>query len=208
MKTLTPFPAARSRGGRFPLIAVLFLAFIASAQAATFTVTNTNDSGAGSLRQAINVAQPDDTITFSDNTNNGAVNFFDGNPHTIALTSSELAINKNLSINGPGANLLTVARSSAAGTPQFRIFFVTNASSVSLSGLTISNGNSNSTGGGIYNYQSRLTINSCAISGNSAVTGGGIYNHGNGSFFPGHGQPEYRSTATRPRAAVVAGSTT
>ena len=39
----------------------------------------------------------------------------------INLTSAELLINKNLTISGPGANLLTVQRSSTGGTPDFRI---------------------------------------------------------------------------------------
>src|SRR5581483_10746624 len=68
--------------------------------AATITVTNTNDSGAGSLRQAIADAMPGDTINFSVT---GA----------ITLTSGALGITKNLTIQGPGANQLTVQRSTA-----------------------------------------------------------------------------------------------
>src|SRR6478672_3264449 len=69
-------------------------------QQATITVTNTNDSGPGSLRQAFADAQDGDTIQF-DPALNG---------QTINLTSGELLINKNININGPGSALLTAAR--------------------------------------------------------------------------------------------------
>ena len=67
--------------------------------AATITVVNGNDSGAGSLRQAILVASSGDTINFAPSVT------------TVTLTSDELVIDKNLTITGPGANRLTVQRS-------------------------------------------------------------------------------------------------
>ena len=92
------------------LTAVYFLlSFTVSIDADTLTVTNTNDSLAGSLRQAIQDAAPNDTIAFSLPT--GSV---------IPLTSGELLIDKNLTMSGPGANRLTVQRSGSAA--QFRIF--------------------------------------------------------------------------------------
>src|SRR4029434_670742 len=75
----------------------------------TATVTNQNDSGAGSLRQAISDLCVGGTITFSNTTAGGATNFFDGSPHTITLTSGQLSISHNLTITGPGANLLTIS---------------------------------------------------------------------------------------------------
>lgn len=76
------------------------------------TVTNTNDSGPGSLRQALADANDGDTINF-DPALNG---------QTILLTTAELAIAKNVTISGPGANLLAVSRDQNA--PGFRIFHV------------------------------------------------------------------------------------
>ena len=55
------------------------------AQAATITVTNGNDAGAGSLRQAIADAVAGDVIAFSGVT-------------TVTLTAGQLLIGKNLTI--------------------------------------------------------------------------------------------------------------
>src|SRR5437762_12356255 len=68
--------------------------------APTLTVTNTGDSGPGSLRQALADAHDGDTIQF-DPALNG---------QTIYLSSGELVVAKNISINGPGPDLLEVSR--------------------------------------------------------------------------------------------------
>jgi len=47
------------------LCSIIFLALISSAWAEIITVTNTNDSGLGSLRDAIRVASSGDAIEFS-----------------------------------------------------------------------------------------------------------------------------------------------
>ena len=81
------------------LISILILTV--SAGAATLTVTNTNDSLAGSLRQAISDAAPDDTITFSLPANSA-----------ITLRSSKVAINENPAIDGfPWFRRFTSSRS-------------------------------------------------------------------------------------------------
>ena len=129
-------------------------------------VVNSNaDSGAGSLRSILASACGGSTITFAASVR-GAID----------LTSGELAINKNLTINGPGANLLSVRRSAAAGTANFRIFNITGTPRVKISGLTIANGNATGQlGGGIYN-PATLAITNCTITGNLALNGGGIHN--------------------------------
>ena len=161
---------------------LLFLASFASvlafgaqrAAAATITVTNGSDSGAGSLRQAILDAASGDTINFS----------LPGNSNAITLTSAELLIDKSLTITGPGADQLTVQRSTASSTPGFRIFNITFGDfNVTISGLTITNGNiTGSDGGGIINGSNggTLTMTGCTISGNvTDGNGGGIINESN-----------------------------
>jgi parallel beta-helix repeat protein len=132
---------------------------------ASFSVTNTNDSGAGSLRQAIhdtNVAGGTNTITFSVN-------------GTITLSTALEEIANNVTITGPGPKSLTIARSSAGGTPQFSVFRVGAGQTVTISGLTITNGDSADGGGGIRN-KGTLTLNNCNVTGNKAnENGGGIF---------------------------------
>ena len=66
-------------------------------------------------------------------------------------------------------------RSTANGTPAFRIFQISGdvTGDVTLSGLTIANGSSDD-GGGIGTNALTLTIDHCVISGNTASAGGGI----------------------------------
>src|SRR5215475_4330226 len=136
--------------------------------ATTITVTNGNDSGPGSLRQALTIANDGDTIGF-------AVT------GTISLTSGELVIDKSIIISGPGPGLLTVARSQQAA--DFRIFNIPPSHTAEIDGLAITGGSLVGNGGGI-SSGAILTISNCAISGNSitagdvAYSGAGIYNVG------------------------------
>jgi hypothetical protein len=141
------------------------------ASAETFIVTNTDDSGVGSLREAIelaNSAAGDDTIDFA--LDPGA---------TIDLISPLPNLTTNIELdNGTGASGLTVRRSTAVGTPEFRIFYVGPGSTVVIDGLTISNGGLAipEDGGGIYNDWGTVTLNDSTVSGNrAAYNGGGIY---------------------------------
>ncbi|MEH2331253.1 beta strand repeat-containing protein [Nostoc sp.] len=131
----------------------------------TYIVTNTNDSGAGSLRQAIINANNDpgiETILFD---TTGI--FGDATPDTITLTSGELNVIEGVIIQGTGANKLTIS-----GNNTSRVF---NASaSLSIDGLKITGGNA-ANGGGI-NSTSSVTVSNSTFSGNTASTsGGGIY---------------------------------
>src|SRR6266571_8497374 len=102
------------------LLATLVSAsFCLQASAATITVINTSDSGAGSLRQAISDSSSGDTINF-DSSLNG---------QTITLTSGELLIDENLTITGPGANLLAVN-----GNAADRVFEIISGIDVTISG--------------------------------------------------------------------------
>jgi len=150
--------------------AAIFALVSVTAQSAVLTVTNTQDSGAGSLRDTIAAAADGDTIQFDAALNGQA----------ITLTSAQIVVDKILTINGPGADKLTVQRSTETGTPAFRIFQINR--DVTLSGLTISNGKapadgmSPESGGGIsFGGRAVLTIANCAVTGNSSQNyGGGI----------------------------------
>jgi hypothetical protein len=84
------------------LFLILFTATIS--QAATITVTNLNNVGAGSLRQAVIDAVSGDTIDFAPNVRG-----------TIVLTA-KISFSKSLIINGPGAGLLTVSNAGILST--------------------------------------------------------------------------------------------
>jgi hypothetical protein len=159
----------------------------------TFTVTNTNDSGAGSLRQAITNAD----ASTGTNVINFSGLFDDGLAHTISLTGGGLSITDDTTIQGTNPNLLTISEDSAS-----RVFDVTSGATATINGLTITNsynednntsGTSTSSpyivgGGGISN-EGVLTLNNSIITGNTVgfnevlgeqqfSEGGGIYNTG------------------------------
>ena len=166
----------------------------------TLTVTNTQDSGRGSLRAEIAAAQSGDTIVFSPTlTSSSSSKPHHGGttstPGKITLTSGELDLTKNLTIQGPGAGQLTISGNSAnwysdysttRNTYASRVFEVAQNVTVTLSGLTISNGDGlagytlgqhpgDFTGGGILDHGT-LTLGGCAISNNHADhVGSGIY---------------------------------
>ncbi|HKB09516.1 MAG TPA: hypothetical protein VKD69_02640, partial [Vicinamibacterales bacterium] len=158
-----------------PAIAFLGVLFIASAAFAVCpaapVVTTTADSGAGSLRQAIADACATDSITFD----------LGVSPQSIVVTTGELAIDKDLTIAGPGATLLTVDGNNAS-----RVFHVLPNRTVTISDLTIANGMMNGDpsllqiiGAGIFN-EGTLTVARVTLRNNSAPdalqgAGGAIY---------------------------------
>ena len=133
-------------------------------------VTNGNDSGPGSLRQALAEANDGDTINFDPSVN------------MVTLTTAELVITKSVTISASPQSV-TVQR--AIQAPEFRIFHVMPGHSVEINGLTISGGHiTGDNGGGILNDNSTLTMAHCTVLGNAIVSasasnfGGGIHNSG------------------------------
>jgi hypothetical protein len=126
------------------------------APADTITVSNLNDSGPGSLRQALADASDGDTINFA----------LSG---TISLTSGELVIDKNITISGPGSNLLTVRPSQGSF---FCVFDVMPSHSITIQGITISFGYAGSAqGGGIYSDEHvTATVADCVLTNNTPET--------------------------------------
>jgi len=141
----------------------------------TFTVSNLDDSGAGSLRAAITAA----------NANPGAdvVAFAPGLRGTVALTSGALRITDGLEIDGPGAGRLAVSGSDAS-----RVFEIGSGVAVSIEDLSVTHGHGLLRGGGISNAGT-LTLSNAVVSDNEVVGlpgavmavdafGGGILNTG------------------------------
>ena len=98
---------------------------------------------------------------------------------TITLTSGVLAIDDNLTIDGLGANELSVS-----GDGSSEVFSVASGATVTISGLTIADGFASSGDGGGISNAGTLTLQSCTVTGNVAsgliyTYGGGIFNTGN-----------------------------
>jgi predicted outer membrane repeat protein len=145
---------------------------------AVFTVSNLDDGPVtgpndlpGSLRQAIydaNANQDADTIEFES-----------GLSGTIFLTNGELSITDPITIEGPGADVLTIDAQSNS-----RVFYIYDGivpkNPNTISGLDIKGGlaPAGEFGGGIHSKEN-LEITGSIVSGNSAERGGGIYSSGN-----------------------------
>ena len=145
-------------------------------------------AGDRSLREVISLAHGSsgaETITF-------AAALMSGGPATILLTQGELAIRDSLTIDGPGAGLLTIDASGNDPTPDednfdgSRVFNVDDAINsavdngilinVAISGLTLTGGDTGFNGGAIRTREN-LTVTSSVITGNAVTSnGGGIYN--------------------------------
>ncbi len=157
------------------------------------TLADVIDFGDGltSLREAVfaaNTVVGPDTIEF-------AASLTSGGPATILITLGELAISDSLTINGPGANRLTIDASGNDLTPDStlsdgddtndgdgsRIFDVDDGNAVSaievaIGGLTLTGADAGGYGGAIQTREI-LTVREAAISGNFSFGGGGIYAH-------------------------------
>jgi hypothetical protein len=181
---------------------------------ATFTVTNLNDFGLGSLRQATfdaNAAGGLDDIVFAGAATSG----------TITLTSGQLFLSGPTNLIGPGAGNLTVSGNNAS-----RLFFVNpgGGQPVTISGLTLTRGNGTgpgpSGGGAITHVGGNLTIESSVLTGNTSPNrGGAIFSGYNGSLLtirnstisgnssPGPGGGIYARSYVGPNGTRIENST-
>jgi hypothetical protein len=126
------------------------------------TVLNNNDSGRDSLRDALSRAVNGDVINFDEGLAGS----------TITLTSGELTVAADVSIEGLGADQLTVSGDFAS-----RVFTVAPGVTASLSGLRIARGADGGKGGGVWN-RGTLSVDDCTIELNSAGAGGAVGNDG------------------------------
>ena len=189
------------------LSTLLFCMAKVPSHAATITVTNANNSGPGSLRQALTIANNGTTINF-------AVT------GTITLTSGALPINKNITIPGPGADQLSID-----GNQAITVFGVFNGNIATISGLTATNAQSgilndgmvavtnsvlsgnlyhglsnygvaalsscvltDNSYDGLYSYNGVTNVSDCVITGNAR---GGLFNTGN--FGPNNSLAGFRT---------------
>ena len=196
-------------------VVLTILLFVTEAGAAVYVVTNTGDSnviGSGSLRRAIT----DACATLSDDVIEFDQTVF-ATPQTITLLTGELLIDTftltnqgSLTING--RNVVTVARSSAGGTPQFGIFTIRNATIIN--DMIITNGSrellSGNIGGGGIRIDGENVSRGSLILSNSSVRnnatpngdGGGIYNNG-GALTINNSTITNNTTGTGFRAGAI-----
>lgn len=95
-------------------------------------MTSLADSGAGTLRDAIAAANNGDVIQFDPSLQGG----------TVDLTSSTLLVNKSITIEGPGPGGIAIGRDESSSDPVncFGIFTVPANVNVTISGVTIEDG--------------------------------------------------------------------
>jgi len=160
-------------------------------RAASFTVTNTNDSGIGSLRQAVidaNSAATDDVVDFAASLR-GA---------TITISSEILLDGRNgtLLINGLGADVLTID----GGPGDNRIF--QQAGTVTIYGLTLQNGGGpgfNDIGAAVRGNFGTVTLDSIVVKNNQSNGNGVVF------FQLGSGHIIRNSTISGNQAGLCAG---
>src|SRR5579859_78256 len=109
----------------FLIVLFALAVFPASAQQAnpapnTIVVTNLNDDGTGSLRQAI-----------ADSADSGTITFAPGLSGTIAI-SKPIELTRNLTIQGPTSGVLTISNTKDSG-----VFVINLKITFNLSSLTI-----------------------------------------------------------------------
>ena len=195
---------AATNGNTVPATAVGTINVALAYQPTTFVVLNTNDSGFGSLRQALTDANfysgTADTIVFE------ATTF--STPQTITLTSGELPISDSVTLMGPAMSLLTISSNNSS-----RVFDINGPGTldVTISDMKITGGKATSAspsdlagyGGGIFIQDENVNLTRLNITGNSATYGGGGINIGDVSGAAGAG-----NTITITDSIVAANSAT
>jgi beta-glucanase (GH16 family) len=140
-------------------------------QPAVVTITNTNDSGPGSLRDGINLVA------------NGGSVFFDSSlaNSTITLTSGPLILNKTVTIDGSGAHGLTVS-----GGNTDRVLIINPSGVATIRHLTVADGYGWQLAGGILN-NGTLSLDHATVRDNRMATDAGDFWQGGGGIYNGDG---------------------
>lgn len=150
-------------------ISVVFLNVADGVAQSTLIVTNTNDSGDGSLRQAILDAGAGDVIAFEDSLLN----------QVIVLSSGALLIDKDLTVTGPGRPVIdTAIYLEISASDSSRVLEIQPDITVTLSDLVVRNGYTETDGGGMWIGEgANVILERVALEDNHALdNGGAIYN--------------------------------
>lgn len=198
---------------KYSISIILMCLFCVSWAQTTFTVSNTNDSGVGSLRQAILDAETSPGADIIDMT---------GITGTITLASDLPNISQDLTINGAGS-----ANTIIDGNSLYRPFFIggafqgsTEVPVIAVDGLTIQNGYSEGEsptgnagggagmGGGMFVNNGDVTMTNVLFSGNSVLGGTGGNDRFGGGGEGGDGPFENSGgvAAALPPGAFVGGA--
>lgn len=149
----------------FTLLSIAFLLLLGSPAIAQIIVTNSNDSGMGSLRQAVIDASAGSTITFALTTNGNTI-----------MLDSEITIDKELTINGNGDDNTIIS-----GNGSSRIFVIADADDVTINNIAFTDGAASDNGGAISVTDTNVLINNSSFSNNTAsgatagMGGGALY---------------------------------
>lgn len=145
---------------------------------ATFNIANGDTAGFIAAISTCNTNNQADTINLAANgtyTFTAAADAAEGGS-ALPTILRDTADANTVTINGNGALL---QRSSAAGTPNFRLLRIgtfPNIISVTLNNISFANGNAGTNnGGGVELAAGDLTVNNCSFASNQAANGGGIY---------------------------------
>ena len=141
------------------LLPLLFLTMSGLARAAIITVTNLNDTGAGSLRTAITAHASGDTIDFN----------LSG---TITLNSELPAVANTLTIDGSGQTVIV------SGNAQYQIISTDLTGKLTLKFLTLTDGSPAFNGGAFKNLGTANIENDLFTDNHSTANGGAIVNMG------------------------------
>jgi hypothetical protein len=145
------------------LLSGILLATTVGAQPTTTHTVCSNGCDFTTIQAAVNAADHGDTIQLL---------------ITTAHTEYDIVVNKSVSIEGLGETTTTIQAAASPGTAPNRVFFILDGLDVYLSDMTIKNGDTNSTGGGLHNAGSDVTLTNMDFLANEASNGGGIYSAG------------------------------
>ncbi|MGV3759591.1 MAG: right-handed parallel beta-helix repeat-containing protein [Actinomycetota bacterium] len=132
----------------------------ASADVDNLTVTDFGDSGAGTLRDLIAATNDGDAP--------GEVDVINVPAGSITLTSGVIEIDEPLTLTGAGASSVTIS-----GDENSRIFYINTSGAVTISGVTLTDGDDSGAGGAIFSRDADLTIQSSVVSSSDARSSGG-----------------------------------